>query len=99
MPLLTSPCDPHPHPEPFIRPRDLNKGRAGPKDSGPEFEDLAPSFPAPLRDHNPSRPQRERSGEKARGWPLFPTKEQEIVGPPRWVCPGSNSLRKLSLEP
>lgn len=47
MPLRTSPRDPHQRPEPFIRPRDLNKGRAGPEDGGPEFEDIAPSLPAP----------------------------------------------------
>lgn len=76
MPLRTSPRDPHQRPEPFIRPGDLNKGRAGPEDRGPEFEDLAPSLPAPPGDHNPSRPQLERSGEKARGWPLFPTKDE-----------------------
>lgn len=99
MPLLTSPRDPHPRPEPFIRPRDLNKGRAGPQGCGPEFEDLAPSLPSPPREHNPSCTPPERSGEERRNRPLFPTKEQEIVGPSRWVCPGSDSLRKLSLEP
>lgn len=99
MPLLTSPRDPHPRPEPFIRPRDLNKGRAGPQGCGPEFEDLAPSLPSPPREHNPSCTPPERSGEEGRNRPLFPTKEQEIVGPSRWVCPGSDSLRKLSLEP
>lgn len=51
------------------------------------------------RSQDPFSPQRERSGEKARSRPLFPNKEQEIVAPPRWVCPGSYSLRKLSLEP
>lgn len=79
--------------------QDLNKGRAGPQGCGPEFEDLAPSLPSPPREHNPSCTPPERSGEEGRNRPLFPTKEQEIVGPSRWVCPGSDSLRKLSLEP
>lgn len=83
MPLLTGPRDPHPRPEPFIRPRDLNKGRAGSKGCGPEFEDFAPFLPAPPRERNPFGLQRERCGEKARSRPLFPTKEQEIVAPPR----------------
>lgn len=53
MPLLTRPRAPHPRPEPFIRPRGLNKGRAVPEGKGPGFQDLVPSHPPPT----PSREQ------------------------------------------
>lgn len=68
MRLLTRPRAPHPRPEPFIRPRDPNKGRAG----GPRLEDLAPSpRHYPPRQHSPSPAPGGASG-KRRGPAIVP---------------------------
>lgn len=69
------PPRPHPRPEPFIRPRVLNKGRAGPDRSRPEFQDLAPIFPSTiLRASTAPFPQGGEVWGRGEGWSLFLTK-------------------------
>lgn len=97
MPLLARPRDPHPLPEPFIRPGDLNKGLG--------YRTLVRglNIPPPALSASTAPPALKGSGQKERRGAGHCSKlreEQEIVGPPRWVCPGSSScLRKLQLEP
>lgn len=94
---------PDPPPRPPPAPRAIHKAqrsqqRAGGRTPARGFSTFPPPLPSARAQPLPC--SRGSVGEEARaGHCSRLREEQEIVGPPRWACPGSSCLRKRQPRP